>query len=144
MSVLRISRSPAVTVSSATSVREALELMSAESVGAVVVVQDDEAVGVFTRRDALERVVLKGQGVETTLVSDVMTSPVEVLEVKTNLADALQVMATRPFNHLPVVDENRKVVGLVTTKRVMKRTIERLSNELDSLEAFISADGIGG
>ena len=56
----------------------------------------------------------------------------------------MKLMASRPFNHLPVVDSESKVVGLATTKRLMKQTIEKLSDELGSLEAYISADGIGG
>ena len=144
MSVLRVSRKPAVAVAPDASVREALRLMAKEKVGAVVVVADDEAVGVFTRRDALERVVLADQSVDSTPVSDAMTSPVETLSADTDLNDALRIMANRPFNHLPLVDEDNKVVALATTKSVMKRTIDRMTNELDSLEAFLTADGIGG
>jgi CBS domain-containing protein len=107
------------------------------------VVVDDEAIGIFTRRDAIERVVLKGTSLDAA-VESVMSAPVDVLSKDTDLTDALKVMAKRPYNHIPIVDANEKVVGLATSKSVMKLVIERLSNELDSLEAFVSADGIGG
>jgi CBS domain-containing protein len=144
MNVYSVCRKPAVCVPTTASVREALQAMTQEEVGGVVVIENGKAAGIFTRRDAIERVVLAKLSLETTRVSSVMTSPVEVLSQDTDLSDAMKLMATRPFNHIPVVDSESKVVGLATTKRIMKQTIEKLSDELGSLEAYITADGIGG
>ncbi|HEY7817495.1 MAG TPA: CBS domain-containing protein [Vicinamibacteria bacterium] len=143
MKVYSVSRRPAVTVPIASSVRDALQEMTREKVGGVVVVEEGKAAGIFTRRDALERVVLANLSLDSPLRS-VMTSPVETLSKDTELADALKLMAARPFNHLPIVDAEANVVGLATTKRIMKETIEKLSDELGSLEAYIVTDGIGG
>jgi CBS domain-containing protein len=143
MKIFNMCRKPAISVPPSASVKSALELMTEHKVGAVVVVVDDEAIGIFTRRDAIERVVLKGTSLDAA-VESVMSAPVDVLSKDTDLTDALKVMAKRPYNHIPIVDANEKVVGLATSKSVMKLVIERLSNELDSLEAFVSADGIGG
>ena len=144
MKVYSVCRRPAVLVPTTASVKEALQAMKREKVGGVVVVENEKAAGIFTRRDAIERVVLANLSLESTPVSSVMTSPVEVLSKDTELSDALKLMATRPFNHLPIVDSESRVVGLATTKRIMKQTIEKLSDELGSLEAYITADGIGG
>ena len=144
MNVYSVCRKPAVCVPTTASVLEALQAMTQEAVGGVVVIEDGKAAGIFTRRDAIERVVLAKLSLESTPVSSVMTSPVEVLSKDTDLAEAMKLMASRPFNHLPVVDSDSKVVGLATTKRIMKQTIEKLSDELGSLEAYITADGIGG
>ena len=111
MKIYRLCRKPAVTVPALASVKEALELMTKEKVGAVVVLENEEAAGMFTRRDAIERVVLKRLSLESTRISSVMTSPVEVLSQDTELGDALKMMAARPFNHIPVVDSESKVVG---------------------------------
>ena len=144
MNVSSVCRRPAVIVPTTASVLEALQAMTQEKVGGVVVIENGKAVGIFTRRDAIERVVLANLSLESTPVSSVMTSPVEVLSKDTELSDALKLMAARPFNHLPIVDSESIVVGLATTKRIMKQTIEKLSDELGSLEAYITADGIGG
>lgn len=144
MDVLRVCRKPAVSVPPEASVREALQLMTAQKVGAVVVTENEQAVGIFTRLDAIERVVLKELDLDGTRVSAVMTAPVEVLSGATELSDAMKFLATRKFNHIPVVDGSSKVIGLATTKPVMKQTIEKLSDEIGSLEAFFTADGIGG
>lgn len=144
MNVYRISRKPAVTVPITAPVRKALEVMTAEQVGAVVVIENQKAAGVFTRRDAIERVVLRQLPLETTAISSVMTSPVEVLSKDTDLREALKIMAARPFNHIPIVDSESKVVGLATTKPIMKEMIDRLWDELGSIEAYFTADGIGG
>jgi CBS domain-containing protein len=118
--------------------------MTREQVGGIVVVEDGRALGIFTRRDAIERVVLPKLSLASTPVSKVMSSPVEVLPKDTDLGDAMRQLATKPFNHVPVVDSEARVIGLATTKRIMKQTIEKLSDELGSLEAYIGADGIGG
>jgi len=144
MKIYNLCRKPAVTVPTNASVKEALQVMTKAGVGAVVVIENEKAAGIFTRRDAIERVVLKNLPVESTPVSSVMTSPVEVLSKDTELSEALKLMASRPFNHLPIVDSESRVVGLATTKPIMKQTIEKLSDELGSLEAYITADGIGG
>lgn len=144
MKIDRVSRKPAVSLPPAASVWEALEIMTQENVGAVVVVENEKAVGIFTRRDAIERAVLENRPLQSTPVSSVMTSPVECLSQDTDLADALKLLAARPFNHLPIVDSEERVVGLATTKPMMKTMIERLLEEIGSLESFITADGIGG
>jgi CBS domain-containing protein len=143
MNIFHVCRKPAISVPPSASVKSALELMTKHKAGAVVVVENEEAVGIFTRRDAIERVVLKGTPLDVA-VEAVMSAPVDVLSKDTDLTDALKVMAKRPYNHIPIVDAHQKVVGLATSKPVMKLVIERLSNELDSLEAFVNADGIGG
>lgn len=117
--------------------------MAGNRVGAVVIVENDEPAGIFTRRDALERVVLQLKSLDTP-VSSVMTAPVETMSQDSDLSEALQQLAKKPFNHVPIVDDDGKVVGLATTKPMMKRMIDRLSEELGSLESFITADGIGG
>ena len=76
MKIYRLCRKPAVTVPALASVKEALELMTKEKVGAVVVLENEEAAGMFTRRDAIERVVLEKLSLESTRISSVMTSPV--------------------------------------------------------------------
>jgi CBS domain-containing protein len=144
MNVYSVCRKPAVSLPTTASVAEALRVMTKEKVGAVVVIENGRASGIFTRRDAIERVVLAKLPPETTPLSAVMTSPVEVISKDTDLAEALKLMASKPFNHLPVVDSESRVVGLATTKPIMKSTIEKLSDELGSLEAYITADGMGG
>jgi CBS domain-containing protein len=144
MKVESVCRKPAVTVPLTASVKEALQAMTREEVGGVVVIENGKAAGIFTRRDAIERVVLGNLSLDSTPISKVMTSPVESLSKDTDLSEAMKLMASRPFNHIPIVDSESRVVGLATTKRIMKQTIEKLSNELGSLEAYITADGIGG
>ena len=144
MNVYSVCRKPAVSLPTTASALEALRAMTKEEVGGVVVIENGKAAGIFTRRDAIERVVLANLSLESTRVSSVMTSPVEVLSKDTDLSEAMKLMAVRPFNHIPIVDSESRVVGLATTKRIMKQTIEKLSDELGSLEAYITADGIGG
>ena len=75
--------------------------MTEQKVGAVMVTENEKALGVFTRLDAIERVVLKALDLDATQVSAVMTSPVEVLSGDTELPDAMRFLASRKFNHIP-------------------------------------------
>jgi CBS domain-containing protein len=86
VNVYSVCRKPAVCVPTTASVREALQAMTQEAVGGVVVIENGKAAGIFTRRDAIERVVLAKLSLESTPVSSVMTSPVEVLSQDTDLS----------------------------------------------------------
>ncbi len=142
--LLRLAKVQGVSVGSAATVMEAIEAMSKASVGAVMVVDGEELKGVFTERDVMLRVVLEKKDPNTTRVSDVMTSPVvSINKEKTTVDDVLKTMSERHIRHLPVLS-NGKVEGVISIRHLLQRKVENLTNELDSLEAYMSADGIGG
>ena len=143
MNLLKIAK-PAVTVSPTASVMDAIEAMKEATVGAVLVVNDAELKGVFSERDLMLRVVLEKRNPENTLVADVMTSPVVTIRKETRPDDALQTMWDRHIRHLPVVDAEGRVEAMVSIRHLLHDKVEHLTQELDSLEAFITADGIGG
>lgn len=143
MNLLKIAK-PAVTVSPTASVMDAIEAMKEATVGAVLVVNDAELKGVFSERDLMLRVVLEKRNPESTLVADVMTSPVVTIRKETRPDDALKTMWDRHIRHLPVVDAEGRVEAMVSIRHLLHDKVEHLTQELDSLEAFITADGIGG
>ena len=146
MNLLKIARVPPIVVSPQDSVRTAVNKMVDAGVGAVAVVDDAEnLVGIFTERDLLTRVVYPGRSVDDTPVEEVMTRNPHVAPAKEmEASEAFEFMTDKHFRHLPVVDENGRLVGMLSVRHLMHRIVEVLSHELEGLNAYIGADGIGG
>lgn len=143
MNLLKIAK-PAVTVESNVLVTEAIMAMEKATVGAVVVVDSGEVKGMFTERDVMLRIVIPKKDPSQTRVSDVMSSPVLTISRETSPDEALNTMWKRHFRHLPVLDENGKVEAMISIRHLLHVKVDNLLQELDSLEAYITADGIGG
>ena len=111
-----MTRSP-VTVKPTSTVWEAVLKMDELDVGAMPVVDEyGRLVGIFTERDLLRRVVAKGRDPRTTLIRDVMTpSPVSI-SPKEPIEVARSIMANMKVRHLPVVNEEGKLVGIISIR----------------------------
>jgi len=145
MTLLKIARVPAPTVSADTSVQDAVAKMVEVGVGAVVIVDaEDQIEGIFTERDVLERMAAKCLPCDTTKVGGVMSSQVEVAHRDTNPSEALLIMDSHHFRHLPIVDDQGKVLGMLSVRHLLHRMVEDLSHELEALDSYVSADGPGG
>jgi CBS domain-containing protein len=73
-----------------------------------------------------------------------MTTPVELATSQTGPGEALVTMVERHFRHLPVVDNNGKLLGMLSIRNVLEWRIEDLSREVGSLEQYVSNDAPGG
>jgi CBS domain-containing protein len=145
MDLLRIASVPAATVSPETTVFEAVRLMSDERVGAVAVTgEGGELTGIFTERDLMIRVVLERKDPGKTRVGDVMTANCISAKKDLSMGEALQIMTERHFRHLPVVDDDDRVIGLLSIRNLLHNRVDKLSQELDSVVAFFTSDGGGG
>jgi CBS domain-containing protein len=118
--------------------------MDQESIGAVGITQDDVLVGIFSERDLMLRVVCKKLDPETTQVRDVMTSPVEAISRDFAADDALKLMLEKHIRHLPIVDRDGRLAGMISMRSLLHDKVQELTNQLDSLEAYFTADGFGG
>jgi CBS domain-containing protein len=112
-----------LTASASTPVSEAARWMQGRRVGAVLVVDDDRLVGIFTERDALFRVVAEKRDPATTLLSDVMTANPTSVSPRDSFPTALQIMHAGRFRHVPVVDDGRPV-GIVSSRDAMGSELE--------------------
>lgn len=112
-SILERKGTDVATVERKVSVLDAAKLMNTRRIGAVVVSDGAHVVGIFTERDILDRVVAAGKGASTTLVGDVMTSPMAVCRRDTPITDCKAVMAQKHIRHLPVVEDGR-LYGMIS------------------------------
>ncbi|HEX5000594.1 MAG TPA: CBS domain-containing protein [Terriglobia bacterium] len=144
MSILRIAKTPTSEVAPAATVMEAIQRMRDANVGAVVVVDNGLLRGMFSERDVMLRIVLERKDPEKTVVQDVMTTNVTAIRKDTPPDEAVRLMWERHVRHLPVIREDGKVEGIVEIRNLFHERFEDLSQQLDSLESYISIDGIGG
>ena len=105
------------------SISEAARVMKRNKIGAMMVVEDDKLIGIFTERDALFRVLAEDRDLHQTTVGDVMTRNPLSIHPDRPFADALQLMHTGRFRHVPVV-ENGRAVGMVSASDAMGPELE--------------------
>jgi CBS domain-containing protein len=118
--------------------------MASGKVGSVVVVDDGRVTGIFSERDVMLRVALEGRDPNRTTVEEVMTARVHSISMHTTGDEALRIMVQEHIRHLPVVDEQGRPQGMVSMRNLLEEKVKELHLQLDSLESYISADGIGG
>ena len=127
------------------SIADAIRMMLSRHVGAVGVVDAEGRVaGIFTERDVLMRLSLSGCDPNKTPVRDMMTTPVEMATLSTGPGEAMATMVERHYRHLPVADDNGKLLGILSIRNLLEWRIDDLTQELDSLEQYVANDGPGG
>ena len=111
-----------------TTVSKAAKLMAGKNVGAVMVVEDDRLVGIFTERDAVVRVMARGRDARATHLADVMTAPPMTVDPDKTFGYALLMMHENGFRHVPVI-ENGKPVGIVSARNALDPEMEEFVSE---------------
>jgi len=104
-------------ISPSDTVATAVGVMSKFKIGALPVVGNDRLLGIFSERDVLVRIVNEGLDPKTTPVSRVMTENPEHVAPSTTVEDAMRLMRTKGFRHLPVLDHER-LVGLISIRDI--------------------------
>jgi CBS domain-containing protein len=123
-------------VSPSANVIDALRLMAEKNIGAVLVMDNDRLVGIFSERDYARKVVLAGKSSLNTPVSEIMSAGVITVTKETSLHDCMQIMTEKHFRHLPVLEDD-KVVGVVSIGDIVSRIIREQSNTIQQLENYI-------
>lgn len=137
-------RKPPISIPRELSVLAAVRLMAKKQVGAVLVLEDGRPVGIFTERDVMLKVVLEGRDPGRTPVEQVMTSPVIPIREDATLDDAVRTMLRRRIRHLPLVDAEGKVQGMLSLRHLVGDEIDELKHSVRGLEAYAGYDGMGG
>lgn len=145
MGILELCDTEAAVVSMESSAADAITVMLDRRVGAVGVIDSDRRVaGIFTERDVLRKLALSGRDPKAVSVRELMTTPVEMATRATGPGEALSIMIERHFRHLPIVDNDGRLLGMLSIRNLLESRIDDLSHELDSLEQYVSNDGPGG
>ena len=115
---------------------KALELMSEENLGALLVIDKGKVVGLFSERDYARKVILKGKSSKTTNVSELMTKEVLYVDPGTSVENCMSLMTEKRVRHLPVM-EKKHLIGVVTQGDVVKQLIADQKFENEELERYI-------
>jgi len=115
----------------------ALQQMAEYNIGALLVVEKEKLVGVFSERDYARKITLKGKSSKDTFVRDIMTREVLYIEQSASINDCMALMTDKRVRHLPVLEEN-KLVGIVSIGDVVKQIISDQEFTIRQLEKYIS------
>lgn len=125
------------TISPEVTVFEALEQMAARNVGALVVVEEDAVVGVFSERDYARKIILKDRTSRSTPVREIMSKKVLFVQPDQSVAECMALMTEKHNRHLPVLDGQR-LVGIISIGDVVQSIISDQAFTIDQLERYIS------
>lgn len=114
----------------------ALELMAQKDIGALLVLDGDQVVGILSERDYARKVALQGKITETTRVREIMTTNVIYVSPEQTVEDCMALMTAKRVRHLPVLAQN-KLVGLVSIGDVVKSLIANQEFLIGELEKYI-------
>lgn len=135
--IIQIKGGAVFTVPSDTTVYSALELMLEKSIGALLIVDHGNFVGIFTERDYARKLILKGKSSRDTFIREVMTERPITVTPDTSIEDCMKIMSDKKIRHLPVMDEG-KLGGLISVGDVVKFIIEEQKFIIENLEQYIS------
>lgn len=118
-------------------VLDALKLLAEKNIGALVVMENNELVGIVSERDYARKVVLLGKASIDTPIREIMTENVVTVTPQTKVSEAMNVMTEKHFRHLPVV-ENGELVGVISIGDLVKSIMDEQRFTIDQLENYIS------
>ena len=138
MKILEMCDSEAASVPIDATAERAIRTMLDRHVGAVAVVDENQRVaGIFTERDVLRRLSLSERDPRTTLVREVMTTPVEMATRATTPGEALATMVERHYRHLPIVEDDGHLLGMLSIRNLLQARIDMLTLQLDQARSVV-------
>jgi len=119
------------------SVYHAVAMMADKQVGALLVMQGDQLMGIVSERDYARKVILRGHNSHDTPVSEIMSSPVITVTPAHTVAECMRIVTDKRIRHLPVVEEG-KVTGIVSIGDLVNWVVSEQQETIRHLEAWIT------
>ena len=120
-------------------VLNALETMAEHNIGALLVFEGDDLVGILSERDYARKVKLLDRGSKETRVSEIMTTEIRTVGSASTVAECMELMTEYRIRHLPVLDEDGRVAGVISIGDVVKAMIAQQRDMIDQLERYITS-----
>lgn len=130
-----------VTAGKGMTVRAACSLMTERRIGALLVVEDNRIAGIFTERDALNKILSAGLDPDATCLAQVMASNPQTITADKPLSYALYMMAEGGFRHVPVVDQDGTPIGMVSARDALGQDMVDLEREMKHLQELETSIG---
>lgn len=135
--ILRHKGHEVLTTEPTATVYECIAEMVKHNVGSIVVVDGNEVTGIFTERDYLRRIVLRGRTSKTTQVKEVMTTDVICVEPDASVENCMQIMTAQKCRHLPVLEDGT-LNGIISIGDCVKQVSREAQSQVDNLKAYIT------
>lgn len=135
--VVNAKRDPAVyTTTPDASVFEAVSEMARRNVGALMVMEGEDVVGIVTERDYARKIVLLARASRDTEVQDIMTTPVMYVQPTQTVEECMALMTDKRLRHLPVMDDG-ELLGVISIGDLVKQVIADQKHVIEQLEHYI-------
>jgi CBS domain-containing protein len=120
-----------------TTAYNALQIMAEKNVGALLVMEKEKLVGIFSERDYARKVILKEKSSKNTSVGELMTREVIYIDANSTMEESMALMTAKRIRHLPVLKNNR-LIGIVTLGDVVRQIISDQQFAIRELEKYIT------
>jgi len=117
-------------------VLEAIRMMAEHSIGALVVLQGEQLVGVVSERDYARKIILLGRSSSETPVWQIMSAPVLTVRPDQSVRECMQIVTDRRVRHLPVVEGGR-LLGVLSIGDLVRAVLEEQQQTIEQLEHYI-------
>ena len=134
--LLQSKRYSVVSVEPSSTVLDALKVMAEKEIGAVIVIDNEHLVGIFSERDYARKVALQGKSSKDTPVREIMTEKVVCVRPDQTIDDCMGLMTDKRIRHLPVL-EHKKVIGVISIGDVVKEMLSDKEFVIKQLESYI-------
>ncbi|MEO8629621.1 MAG: CBS domain-containing protein [Betaproteobacteria bacterium] len=134
--ILNSKRYSLLSITPSETVLDALKLMAEKEVGALIVLEDERLVGIFSERDYARKVILFGKASKDTLVREIMTQKVVCVRPEQSVEDCMALMTDKRVRHLPVL-QDKHIVGVISIGDVVKEVISEQRFVIEQLEHYI-------
>jgi CBS domain-containing protein len=120
------------------SVYEAIHTLAEKEIGALVVLNKDNLVGVISERDYARQIILKNRSSRETLVKEIMSSDVITATPEHEVSECMELMTEKRIRHLPILEDD-KVVGMISIGDLIRAVISEQQSTIVDLEKYISS-----
>jgi CBS domain-containing protein len=142
LDILRTKGDTVWSIGSDNTVYEALQMMAVKDVGALLVTEKEQLIGIFSERDYARKVVLAGKSSLNTQVREIMTDKVYTVRPEQTLEECMALMTQNRIRHLPVM-VGMKLAGLISIGDIVKEIISDQTLEIQQLENYVGGRGYG-
>ncbi|MEN3372733.1 CBS domain-containing protein [Dechloromonas sp. ZS-1] len=129
---------PLAVVAPADTVFHALSVMAQNDVGALLVLDGERLVGIFSERDYARKIILQGKSSKETQVREIMSDRVVYVTPSATLDECMALMTQKHFRHLPILNDDQSVAGIISIGDLVKETISSQQFLIAELERYIA------
>jgi CBS domain-containing protein len=137
LELMQAKSSQTIGISPHVAVRQATRLMNDHGIGSLLVTSGGRLVGIFTERDVLRRIVADGRSPDDTRVGEVMTAEVICCSPAASIEDVAETMRRCRVRHVPVVDDDESVIGVVSIGDINAHRFHACATELGQVRDYI-------